>query len=463
MGNRYCFDGDKLIRSGRLEQCSTARHHLKFYFNVAVAATYTFPETFTLPVKDYIYRACEAVIQQHPILSAIPVGENTQEPYFVRLPEVDLDRSIVFQKRCHAFPEGDEKDAELETFLNIQHNTPFSPPLPHWRLCILVDEANERRFTAAFVFHHAIADGTSGKAFHKAFLGASQSASISTAETKSVIPSPSTPLLPNVEAVHPMPLSIPYLAIALFREKIWSPAKDLGLWTGSKVRVPLETQMQHIVIPKPLAIAFKESCREYNTTITAALQIMVARSFFTHLPTTFSQIQCSGALSTRRWLPESIITDDSIGVWVQDYHECYSRNDLTTDFFPWDRATQSRQTIQDVLSLQGKNASPNLLKYVNDIHQELFLSKIGQQRKSSFEMSNVGAFASGSIDTAKPQIGRMLFSQSASVTGSAVEVSVVSGGDGCLVLAFSWQKGVVEADFVKAVIENTEKELHTLV
>lgn len=260
-----------------------------------------------------------------------------------------------------------------------------------------------------------------------------------------------------------MPLSIPYLASVLFRVKVWSPAKDPGLWTGSEVRVPLETQMQHIVIPKSLARALKESCRRYNTTITAALQNIVTRSFFTHLPTTFLQIQCSGALSTRRLLPRSIITDDSIGVWVQDYHEGYSRDDLTTDSFPWDKATRSRQKIQDFLNLQGKNASPNLLKYVNDIHRELFLSKIGQQRKSSFEMSNVGAFASGLNDTGKPQVGRMLFSQSASVTGSAVEVSVVSGGDGCLVLAFSWQKGVVEVDLVEAVIESTEEELHALV
>lgn len=110
MSNGYCFDGDKLNRSGRLEQCSTARHHLKFYFNVAVAASYTLPEMFSLPVKDYIYRACEAVIKQHPTVSAIPVGEDTQEPYFVRLPEVDLDRSIIFQKRFHTFPEGDEKE-----------------------------------------------------------------------------------------------------------------------------------------------------------------------------------------------------------------------------------------------------------------------------------------------------------------------------------------------------------------
>lgn len=155
------------------------------------------------------------------------------------------------------------------------------------------------------------------------------------------------PLLPNVAAVYPMPLSIPYLASVLFRVKVWSPAKDPGLWTGSEVRVPLETQMQHIVIPKSLARAPKESCRRYNTTITAALQNIVTRSFFTHLPTTFLQIQCSGALSTRRLLPRSIITDDSIGVWVQDYHEGYSRDDLTTDSFPWDKATRSRQKIQD--------------------------------------------------------------------------------------------------------------------
>lgn len=448
-----------------MEQYSTARHPLGFYYNVAVAATYTLPDKSPLLIEDYVYRACESAIEQHPILSAIPVGEETKEPYWARLPEINLERSVSFQKRCYPSPDENEKDAELEDLLNVQHNTPFSPPLPYWRVCILLDAENERRFTTAFVYHHAIGDGTSGKAFHKTFLEALHTSTVSPAETRRVIPSPKMPLLPNIEEIHPMDLSIPYLVTTLFKEKVWS-WRDPGLWTGSVIRLPLETQMRHIAIPKSLATSFRDACRRNQTTITGALQTIVSRALFTNISENFTQIKCNGPLSSRRFLPD-IITDDAIGVWIQDYDEYYSRNDLMVDSFPWSEAQRSRKTIESVLSLHGKNASPNLLRYVNDFHQELFLSKIGKQRGSSFEMSNIGVFAPGlasdNNDPSKPQVGRMIFSQCASVTGCAIEVSVITGGDGCLVLAFSWQTEVVEKDLVWSVIETAEKDLLGLV
>ena len=452
----------RLTVSGRLEQYSTARNPLGFYYNVAVAATYTLPES-SLSIEDYVYRTCESAIRQHPILSAIPIGEDTKEPYWARLPEIDLEGSVSFQKRSHPFPGEDEKDDELEKLLNIQHNTAFSLPLPYWRVCVLLDAENEHRFTAVFVFHHAVGDGTSGKAFHRSFLDGLYAATEPSAETRRVIASPTMPLLPSIEEIHPMTLTIPYLATTLFKEKVWS-WRDPGLWTGSEIRVPLETQMRHIVIPKSLATSFRHTCRRHNSTITGALQTIVSRAFFTHLPETFTQLKCNGPLSSRKFLPD-IVTDDSIGVWIQDYDEYYSRDGVMVDSFPWSEAQRSRRAIESTLSLQGTNASPNLLKYVNDFHQELFLSKVGKQRGSSFELSNIGVFVPGrklNDDSSKPHIGRMIFSQCASVTGCAVEISVISGGDGCLVLAFSWQTGVVKERLVSSVIETVKKEVHEL-
>ncbi|GIK06259.1 hypothetical protein Aspvir_001904 [Aspergillus viridinutans] len=452
---------ERLRAVGLLERYSTTRHHLKFYLNVSVAATYTLPETYNSPVKDYIYTACGRLIGQHPILSAIPVGEDTKEPYFARLPEIDLEKSVSFEKRSHDFPEADEPDTELEALLTAQHNTPFTSPLPYWRLCVLTDATNEQRFTAAFVYHHGIGDGTSGKAFHKTFLQAlhETAASVAPEEVKTVIAPPQVPLLPNSEAVHPHPLSIFYLATTLFKEKVWSWA-DPGLWTGSEIIVPLETQVRHIVFPEHVTSSLKDRCRQNNTTITAVLETAIARSLFARLPVKFTSVKCTGAMSTRRWLPD-IITDDSMGVWVQDFEDTFSRNKVTSDGFPWEEARRARQTIENVLSLKGGNANPNLLKYVDNIHEDLFLSKVGKARKSSFEVSNVGVLAADQ-DPSKPRIGRTVFSQSASVTGNAFEVSVITGGDRCMVLAFTWQTHVVELDLMSAVIDSIRIELFNL-
>ncbi|PKY02290.1 hypothetical protein P168DRAFT_257551 [Aspergillus campestris IBT 28561] len=450
---------EKLRPAGRLEQCSTARHALGFYNNVAVTASYSLPESYTLSVKDYVYKVCEILIGQHPILSAIPVGEDTKEPYFARLPEVDLSTPVSFQARTGPFPGPDEADSELDAVLQAQHNTPFEAPSPHWRLHVLTHPAENRRFTAAFVFHHAIGDGTSGKAFHRTFLQALHSiASLPPGEAQQLIRSPQSPLLPNMEELHPLPLSIPFLAGALFREKIWS-STDPGLWAGSEVRLPLETNVRHVVIPKAVASSFRDSCRQNDTTITAALQTLIARAILTHAPEHFTSVHFSGAMSTRRWMPDSI-TDDSIGVWVQDYSEDYTRKAVTSETFPWAEARRSRETIEKVLQLKGKNAGPNLLKYVGDFHEELYRSKVGKPRKASFEVSNIGALGVGEQEAERPQIGRLVFSQSASVTGSAIEVSVASGGDGCLVLAFTWQTDVVDATLMASVIEQATREVH---
>ncbi|EAW08823.1 uncharacterized protein ACLA_097640 [Aspergillus clavatus NRRL 1] len=451
---------ERLRAVGRLEQYSTARHHIKFYLNVSVVATYTLPDTFNPPVKDYVYKACEVLIGQHPILSAVPVGEDTKEPYFARLPQIDLEKSISFQDRAHVVPEGDESDAELEALVNVQHNETFAPLLPFWRLCVLNDTIHGRRFTAAFVYHHAIGDGTSGKAFHKAFLQALHDTgpSLSSGEVKQLVTPPQVPLLPSAEEALPPAVSIPFLVTTLFKENIWSWT-DPGLWTGSEVIVPLETQMRHIVFSEFTTSSLKDCCRQKNTTITAALQTSIARALFAHIPDSFTSVQCSGAMSIRRWLDQDIITDDSMGVWVQDYDETYYRDKVAGASFPWDEAQRSRQTIEKVLSLKGKNAGPNLLQYVSDIHQ-LFLSKVGKPRKSTFEVSNVGVLASKSgQDATKPQIGRMVFSQSASVTGNAIEVSAITGTDGCLVLSFSWQTHVVDVNLMSAVMESVRTEL----
>ncbi|CAI7670078.1 unnamed protein product [Penicillium crustosum] len=450
---------------GRLEQYSTSRHQVGFYLNVAVSATYFLPDSFVLPIKDYVYQACEAAIAQHPSLSAIVADDHTQDPYFVRLPEIDLDQVVSFQDRKPGLlateTDGEPTpDLDLQTLLATQHNTPFRAPNPLWRVCVLLDIEYERQFTVAFVYHHAIGDGTSGKAFHQTFLRALGSMD-SSDRTKSIIKSPRVPLLPNIELVHSMSLSLFYLARKIFQAKIYS-RRPTGLWTGSKVLVPSQTRLRLVPFSKLLVGAIRDRCRQEGTTITALLQTIVARSIFAHIPPEFTQLACTGALSSRRWLPD-IITDESMGVWVQDYEETYSREIVAPSegSFPWEEARRSRKTIQSVLQMEGKNASTSLLQFVDDFQEELCLSKVGKDRDKSFEVSNVGVL-DPQTKSDLPTIKGMVFSQSASVMGNAIEVSAVTGGDGCLVLAVSWQQGVVEADLVNKVIESTKQELYSI-
>jgi hypothetical protein len=61
------------------------------------------------------------------------------------------------------------------------------------------------------------------------------------------------------------------------------------------------------------------------------------------------------------------------------------------------------------------------------------------------------------------EMGRMVFSRSAWVSGSAFTVAVVTGGDGCLVLGFVWQEGIVGSEIVEEIIEMVERQVERLV
>ncbi|KAK2759992.1 hypothetical protein FQN54_002728 [Arachnomyces sp. PD_36] len=487
---------EKLRTLGYTEQYSSSRHNLEFYHNVAITATYTLPKSFTLPVKDYVYRACETLIGQHPILSAVPHDESVKDPYWVRLPEIDLDSTISFQERTQPFPEGEEDDIELEKLLYDEHNTTYPKGAPNWRFCILTepDSATPHRFTAAFVAHHAVCDGTSAKAFHRTFHQA-LSSTPSHQKTNQIIPSPSTPLLPTIESLHPLPLSMTYLASQLIKAKIYSPPHPPSLWTASKVLPPSPTKLKNLVLPASASENLRLLSRKHSSTITATIQTLLARALFTNIPSKYTSMQCSGAISARRFLDKSIITNDSLGVWVQVFTQKYHRDTLNLDQnqalengkgkginFPWPIAAASRKTIVSKLDENMKNSPIGLLKYVKDFHTEICLSKVGKDRDSGFEVTNVGAWdplpapsppaaaaaaaaaaeGDGDGNGEVPKVGRMIFSQSKSVVGCAVEVSVVSGGDGCLVLCFAWQVGVVEDELVEKVIEMVGREAREL-
>jgi hypothetical protein len=46
--------------------------------------------------------------------------------------------------------------------------------------------------------------------------------------------------------------------------------------------------------------------------------------------------------------------------------------------------------------------------------------------------------------------------------GNAIGVSVVTGGDGCLVLAISWQEDIVDDELIDASIQSSRDELRQL-
>lgn len=82
-----------------------------------------------------------------------------------------------------------------------------------------------------------------------------------------------------------------------------------------------------------------------------------------------------------------------------------------------------------------------------------FSGRMGKERGTSFDVSNLGAMKVGHAENQGWKMGKMLFSRSAFVSGSAIAAGVVTGADGCLSIGFCWQEGAVEMIIVGMVVE----------
>ena len=115
--------------------------------------------------------------------------------------------------------------------------------------------------------------------------------------------------------------------------------------------------------------------------------------------------------------------------------------------------------IAEYLKTGGQKINVAKLKAIPDM-RKMFSEKVGKARGSSFDVSNIGGLAAGGRNGWK--MGRVLFSRSAFVAGSAFSTGLVTGPDGCLVLGFVWQEGVVERELMMDVIETARKEIERL-
>lgn len=101
------------------------------------------------------------------------------------------------------------------------------------------------------------------------------------------------------------------------------------------------------------------------------------------------------------------------------------------------------------------------LRHVPDMHR-WFGEKLGRQRLSAFELSNVGK-----LGPLKRQgdyrIESLLFSQGASACSAAIKISAVTGRDERLALGFSWQEGVVDDDIMERLVARLREEVEKIV
>ncbi|KAF5504286.1 putative alcohol acetyltransferase FCK4 [Colletotrichum fructicola] len=438
----------KLRPLGLLERYSTVRSHLGIYNNVCVTAVYRC--SYDGDLLQALWRAVGDVVAQHPILSATPVDIDTKDPRFISLPITEPEQVIQLRKSQTVVTDP-HFEAELQMTLEKQHNTPFehgATPKPFWRLEVLDDRTNSGSFVTCLCFHHSLMDTKSALIFHEDLEKALNQSSITTHSKDA--------LLPSLEAVYDLPVSEAFVQQASIYNE--SPA---NVWSGAVQKLPVRTRVRLFWVSGEVADSFRKHCKGQKASVTAGMMALLAAAFFKVLPDDYDTLQGDCAISLRHLLPVPI-SDRSLGCYVGSFSEQYSRSADPASV--WSDARRTKSTIDEVTKRRGADMPVGYLRHVADDMPGWLSGKLGKKRAAAWELSNVGVVGyAGKVTETEFKVERMLFSQSASATSGAVKVSVVTGRDGQLGFAFSWQEGIVEERLAEEVVSTFRELLLALI
>lgn len=406
----------------------------------------------------------------------------------MQLAAINLDEVIEFDE---VPVQTEEKAAWIDDFLSTQHSTGFHDrEKPLWRVVVLnprnedADEKVKSLLGAdiAFIWHHVIGDGKSGLGVHTTILQAlttplcdysSHSLAQQSAPSQSngkkcsldiVIKPPGNDLFPSLEQIFAMPASQPTflrrLSDAYFKSYLPFQRQsqtdlDTSKWSGAPYqdRSPIKTLIKHIIIPASSQQKLVKLCRAKGTTITPFLQTIIAQTISKHYNHMW-RLRCATAISMRRFMaPELDIGEQEMGLWVSAFHfeldpvELSGIDKGSKKF--WGMARKNSKRIAGEIEKRDTDLGIGGLRQIPDFRKNLE-SKMGKKREDSFAVTNIGTFDGDSASELAigntrdiVKIEKVIFSQSCHVNGSALQFCIMSVKDKSMVIAVSWQEGVV--------------------
>ncbi|KAL4953856.1 alcohol acetyltransferase [Aspergillus filifer] len=501
-------DHDTLRAASKNERRYITRHSLGFYRALTMTGLYTLNRDYTdfdATIAEFWFPALKWCIDKHPILSAAIVGQDGEEPVFVRPKEgINLRRHVQIVQPDPG-DGGDEIEA-LRRVLLTTHDKMFDgvDNVPPWKIVVVpMPNRTQNATTRAwiiFAYSHSVGDGRSGLVFHKTFLEGLQAAHRTRDHSANYkVPDPLS-LPPSLEDACTLKISWAYLLFTLFWSYLPSFVRKRldfqrevatdGTWTGEVMNYPddpgeFRTGAAILVVPKERLNSALQICREKGgAKFTGLLNQLIVRAL-----SNASALQDSRTLSVPidNFVGQIVVdlrnlikpySDDMMVNCVSAIYETSPRTqqviDLKSDPAFWD-------AVRNTTTRLAKSASTlvdqpiGLMKYLSNVRQ-WFLEKLGERRGSSYEISNVVVF-DPSAETPKPVSGaleqdasekawdieRMVMSQPANATSCPLSFSVVTTKGGDMALTANWQLGVLgvedEGEFVKDVLGRIEANL----
>lgn len=446
---------------GLLERYHITRGEVGFDSCVIVSARYAAQTTLS---KPSIYGALKYAIE-HQVNLGVQVDASS-EPRYLRLPTVDLSRIVTIAVEPQ--PLQDVFSAQLLSTFQLGSDAPL------WRLTVLPDN------TVVFAYHHAIADGQSGLAFHRTFLDGLNQVSNPLQEPEDVI---SVPVnlsmeLPTEKSTDTS-LSIGTFFHVLFN--LLAPSSwtaGASAWTANPViKQPSLITNVHLWEARPEDTAtFLHLCKSHGTTLTGALHtlsiLVISRLLMTiEHSKRYKTISTSVPVSLRRFTgaPATAMCDQvsAIYSYVPFLHP--SPGGRPRDTFPWEMSAQFSDKLRNNMAKSREVIGTIKYLYKLGISERFFLDKLGKKRDMTLELSNVGRFFETAVEDPDRatqlgwKIGSMYFVQCDAVYGAAIKLNVVGSPSRTLNIGFTWAPGSVDDAIADAFISGFKSEFLSLV
>ena len=437
--------------------------------------------------------AVKACVDAHPMLSAVIQAENSDEPIFIRPAKLDLKRHLRVQTLDKTMTDEEEI---FQSKLSELHDEQFDhcELTPPWRVVAipLPAQATQRKCFVAFTYSHSHGDGISGLAVQRTFLDTLRlNAGWGDHLT---VPTPKSPLLPPLDDT--LSVSWAYLLgpiigtyLPNFVSKMMgfpthvAPTTD-STWTGSPMFYEPDTHStgtELIILDSKTVEHALNECRRHQAKMSALLHQFIVHAVSISLPPAVEdrELVSTTAINLRKHLTgassnvmglfasivyavhgdEGLSAATASGSGEPDYNRMWSEARALTARFAEMAATTKDQPI-------------GLLKYLRNF-RAWTLGQISKHRDASYELSNVMSFDpapeagnEGSEQDSKWKLEKMIFSQPANVTGSALNFNVVSVKGGHMVISLTWQMSALgfadEGVFAKSVCRIIKSEFKRL-
>ncbi|KAF9461246.1 alcohol acetyltransferase [Collybia nuda] len=437
-------DIEVVRQAGLLERFHITRHFLGLDSCVLAAAEYKIPIHLNLN-KATIIQALHEVVKSHLALGVRLVGETTSQPSFGRLPGVDLSRVVEVL-------DSDNLQAAFEAQLSRPFIT--SSDMPLWRVVIM------RNHYVIFAWHHAIGDGLSGLAFHRALLASLKKVPVISSDVKTYVPIPPTTLLfPAIEtltSLSPSWWKILQEIYDLFAPTSWT--RGASAWTGNSVtvNVALKTRVRFIELTPEDVQALLTQCRLHGATLTSTYHVLATSVLSALISGTKSETISS-------YVPVSLrnIAGTSPDTFCDHVSTVHTYPPIQSTFSWVDATTFSSLLRSSTLKTRQEIG---MLKFLFGQYEAYFKGKIGQKRQGGLELSNLGRF-----DIQKPGIGdeswstmRMAFAQCDSIVGSALKLNCVGDSLGGITIAVTWGENCIPDSLGESFVFQFEEGLQKL-